>query len=484
MSRRLLVAALAAVLVAPVALAATPIRLTIYHSDDTALYAGNTRDNALDTGFALVHARRALDISAGRGSVHINGLPANVDPETFTAAFEHGAGVQVLATRVHVAHPEADAIGHTVDIEGATTSGSGSRTQYHGKLLGWGYNGVMVQAPDGRIQLVHDYASMTMPTDAAMGRGSATLDVDAKAAGQREATITYATKGLGWRMAYSATLPGSGACRMLLKSDASIANRSGRDFAGAGVTLVAGQPNLAQHGVRMVSMAARAMPMAASEPMPVQSALGDYRSYTLPGTPDLPNGTVTLVPLYAAQTIACQREYIIDDGGAGYPPRPNTNDYGSRDYKDRTVASTLVFTAPDTLPAGTLRAWTHAADGSLALLGESSIADSLKGQRVSVQLGQSFDLRASRERTRFKVDASAHTMSEAYHVSVTNGGDSARTVTLRVHPDRWREWTLASSSSKPVQQTTQLLEFKLPVPAHGAATLDYAIDYTWTAKDL
>ena len=218
--------------------------------------------------------------------------------------------------------------------------------------------------------------------------------------------------------------------------------------------------------------------------MPQQSSLGDYRSFALPGAVSLPNGTVTLTPLYATRQLSCQREYVIEDGGTYYPPHPNTNDYGAQDYKDRAIASTLAFTAPDNLPAGTLRAWITDRDGAPALLGEGAVADTPKGQPIAVELGQSFDLRASRERTAFHVDAAAHSMSESYKLTLTNGGEAARMVTVREHPNRWREWTVTKSSVKPAKQTPQLLEFKVPVPANGKATLTYTVKYTWTAQDL
>jgi len=191
-----------------------------------------------------------------------------------------------------------------------------------------------------------------------------------------------------------------------------------------------------------------------------------------------------LTPLYPVQTLDCQREYVIEDGGAYFPPKPNTNDYGARDYKDRAITSTLAFAAPDALPAGTLRAWIADRDGAPALLGEGSVADTPKGQRVAVQLGESFDLRASRERTAFHVDAKAHTMTESHKITLTNRGDAARTVTVREHPNRWREWRVTSSSIKPSKQTPQLLEFHVPVPANGDVTLTYSVKYTWSAQDL
>ena len=476
MSRRLLCAALAALLTTPAAFAADPASLTVYHADNDALFSGNTQ-GTLDAGHALVHERRTLDLQAGNHQIRIGGLPAALDPEAVAVAL--GSNASVLGQRVVLANASANgaldgAIGSQVEVQ----SGGGS---FSGELLGASENGVLVRTRDGTVHLVHDYASVKLPGDAVSGGSALLLDVDAKSAGNRDAHLTYTTSGLGWRAAYNATLASGSACRMQFKPEASIANRSGRDYDSATIKLVAGQPNLGNR-TRMYSMAKAPVPMAAA--MPEQASLGDYRSFTLPGAVSLPNGTVTLTPLYPVQTLDCQREYVIEDGGAYFPPKPNTNDYGAQDYQDRALTSTLAFTAPDALPAGTLRAWINDRDGAPALLGQGGVADTPEGQRVSVQLGESFDLRASRERTAFHVDANAHTMTESYKVALTNGGDTARTVTVRQHPDRWREWTLSSSSIKPSKRTPQLLEFQVPVPPDGDATLTYAVKYTWSAQDL
>jgi hypothetical protein len=476
MSRRLLCAALAALLTTPAAFAADPASLTVYHADNDALFSGNTQ-GTLDAGHALVHERRTLDLQAGNHQIRIGGLPAALDPEAVAVAL--GSNASVLGQRVVLANASANgALGSAIGSQVEVQSGGGS---FSGELLGASENGVLVRTRDGTVHLVHDYASVTLPGDAVSGGSALLLDVDAKSAGNRDAHLTYTTSGLGWRAAYNATLASGSACRMQFKPEASIANRSGRDYDSATIKLVAGQPNLGNR-TRMYSMAKAPVPMAAA--MPEQASLGDYRSFTLPGAVSLPNGTVTLTPLYPVQTLDCQREYVIEDGGAYFPPKPNTNDYGAQDYQDRAITSTLAFSAPDALPAGTLRAWINDRDGAPALLGQGGVADTPEGQRVSVQLGESFDLRASRERTAFHVDANAHTMTESYKVTLTNGGDTARTVTVRQHPDRWREWTLSSSSIKPSKRTPQLLEFQVPVPADGDATLTYAVKYTWSAQDL
>ncbi|WHZ20846.1 MAG: hypothetical protein OJF55_002995 [Rhodanobacteraceae bacterium] len=478
MSRRPLCAALVALLAAPAAFAATS--LTIYHADNDALFSGDSR-GTLNSGHALVREQRSLSLAGGNQQLRIGGLPATLDPEAIMVGFGAGSAVTVLGQRVLLGGVGGEAVGRQVTVHGiGGASGGGDLT---GELVMATKNGQLIRTQDGNLHLIHQYESMTMPGDAYSHGSTLLLDIDAKSAGNRDAHLTYTTSGLGWRAAYTATLEAGSACRMQFKPEASIANRSGRDYDGTTIKLVAGQPNLGNL-VRMYSVAAPA-PMAASErAMPQQASLGDYRSFTPAGAVNLPNGTVTLTPLYPAQSLSCQREYVIEDGGAYFPPKPNTNDYGAQDYQDRAIASTLSFTAPDALPAGTLRAWITDRDGAPALLGEGAVADTPKGQKVSVQLGESFDLRASRERTAFHVDAKAHTMSESYRITLTNGGDAARTVTVREHPNRWREWTITSSSIKPSKQTPQLLEFAVPVPANGNATLTYTVQYTWTAKDL
>jgi len=487
MPRRLLCAAIAALLAAPVAFAAGNTRLTIYSADNDALFSGSSQGTQ-DVGHALVHEQRSLGVTAGNHEIRIGGLPATIDPEAVAVGFGPGSAVSVLGQRVMLANASTNgaldgAIGSQVSVQtGGIPVATGGG--FNGELLGASDNGVLIRTSDGKVHLVHQYQSVTLPADSVSGGSSVLLDVNAKSTGSRDALLTYTTSGLGWRAAYTATLEGDSACRMQFKPQASIANRSGRDYAGASIQLVAGQPNLGNRGVRMYSMAKAPTPMAAEAAMPAQASLGDYRSFTLAGAVNLPDGTVTLTPLYPAQALPCAREYVIDNGNAYFPPKPNTNDYGAQDYQDRPIASTLAFTAPDALPAGTLRAWIADRDGAPTLLGEGNVADTPKGQRVSVQLGESFDLRATRERTEFHVDARAHTMTEAYRIKLTNGGDAACTVTVREHPNRWREWTLTSSSIKPSKQTPQVLEFKVPVPAHGDATLTYTVRYNWTTQDL
>lgn len=454
--------------------------LTIYHADNDALFSGDAQ-GALDSGHAVVHEVRQIDVQAGQHTLRIGGLPASVEPEAVQVNF--GNGVDITGRRVVLARGSADSAlgGHVGEHVGVT--GSNGQTIAEGTLLGVGDNGLTVRGANGSVIVVHDYATVALQPGSVNGGGSVLLDVDANASGMRDARLTYSTSGIGWRAAYDATLASGTSCRMHFDPQASIANRSGRDYQGASIKLVAGQPNLAG-GPRMY-MAKTMMAEAAPPPLPQQQALGDYRSFILPHPADLPDGTITLTPLYATSDLDCTRQYLLESGGTWHPPKPILEaDYGNESFQDRPIASTLLFDAPAALPAGTLRAFTVDRDGAPELLGQGDIPDTPKSQQVRVTLGESFDLRASRERTAFSVDRGAHTMDEAFRVTLTNGGDIARTVTVREHPSRWHVWNLVSSSVTPGKQTLDTLEFAINVPAHGNATLDYRVRYTWLPTDL
>lgn len=459
--------------------AANPTQLTIYRSDSPALYA-STADGDVDAGYAIVHEQRALELTAGVHDVTLAGMPTRIDTEALSLGLPGGAG-SVLSQRVLLAHGAnstlAALLGQRVDV-----LGSGGESLAKGTLLRTG-DGLLVRDDAGHSTLVTQYAAVRSTAADVPSGLRLDLRIDAARSGPVTANLSYPTAGLGWRAAYVGTLAPGAACRMRFASSASVANRSGRDWQGLRLTLVAGEPNMAKSSAPRPMMARAFAAEAKMADLPEQASLADYRSYTLPAPVDLPNDSISQVPLYATRTVECERTALYNVGNPGYrPPQPNLNpDFAPNEGTE--ITSMLALKAFDSLPAGYLRVLSADRDGTLQFIGEGRINDTPKGQRASIALGTAFDLRATRERTKFEVDAPAHHMDEAFRIRLSNAGDTARVVTVRDHPQRWRQWTLTSSSSKPSAQNPDLLEFRVNVPANGEATLDYAVRYQWTAAE-
>ena len=460
--------------------AATPTAsgtdITLYRSDSAALYA-SSGDGTVGDGYAVIREQRALTLHPGVQDITLGNLPDQLDAEALALGFPDGSA-NVLSQRLLLGQGGTAALTGLIGRE-VTVLGDNGQPLAEGTLQRVGNDGLMIENAQGTTWL-RQYAGVRVSGGDFPTGSSLRLRVDATRGGNSEAVLSYPTAGLGWRAAYVATLQPGDACRMQFESRASIANRSGRDWNDARLTLIAGEPNFARSSAPrpMMVMAARAFADAA--PLPQQAQMDNYRSYTLPAPVNLPDGSVSQIPLYAMRPLACQRTNLVENGSTWQPPQPMLGP----DFTSGTegIISTLTFTAFDSLPAGYLRVLALDSHGTPQFIGEGRINDTPKGSDATITLGSAFDLRALRERTAFHVDKAGRTMDEAFRITLTNAGGSARIVTVREHPNRWREWKLASSSLPPSRQTTDTLEFRVNVPANGKAVLDYAVHYTWTAE--
>jgi hypothetical protein len=473
----LALACLAALCAAAPAYAVSDTALTVYRSDSAPLYASSTEGSVAE-GYAMVREQRPLTLAAGAQDVVIGNLPNYLDPEAMALTFPD-RGTQVLSQRLLLGQGNnamlTGLVGHVVDVLGTAGQSLAS-----GTLLRAG-DGLLIQGTDGQSTLVRDYAAVrTRGSDFPTG-SNLRLRVKAAHAGPTTATLSYPTSGIGWRAAYVGTLEPGSACRLQFESRASIANRSGRDWRQVQLQLVAGEPRFAKASAPQPMMARAYSAKAERSDLPQQSSLADYRLYSLPQAVDLPDGSISQVPLYAARTTDCERTWLLESGNAWQPPQPMLSPDFNPGGGDTAIISTLSLRAFDSLPAGYLRVLGADRNGTPQFIGEGRIDDTPKGGEASITLGAAFDLRAQRERTAFTVDAAGHAMTEAWRITLTNAGDSARTVTVREHPGRWRQWRLASSSAKPSKQTPDTLEFRVTVPGAGKAVLDYAVHYTWAA---
>lgn len=449
--------------------------LTIYRADGNALFTPGSQPVA--DGHAVVHEDRTLTLAGGRETLAIDGLPALLDAEAVT--LDLGGAGRMLAQRIITAGDAGLLAAHRG--ERVTVLDDSGRSIVAGTLVAVEGGNLVVRTDDGRSSYVREFARLEFDGGSARPGSTLQVAIDGRA-GQATARLTYPTTGLGWRAAYSGMLSGTGrSCQMHLTSLASIANRSGRDYSGAQLKLIAGSPNFAGSNayIPRAPMAMKALADAPDAP-PAQEALGDYRSYAVGGSLDLPDGSITQVPLYAGMDVSCERSWVFESGGRWFPPKPMLTPTGG---SGSVIDARLAFTAGENVPAGTLRLSLQGADGRSEFVGESRIADTAKGRQVDVSLGQAFELSADREATRFEVDRAARQLDQAFRITLSNAGEQARTVTVREHPNQWRNWVLQSSSVKPARQTPDTLEFKVAVPANGTATLDYAVRFSWSADE-
>lgn len=483
---RLLATALAFALGAPTAAlsaAATPQRLAIHSGGFEAL--GQSRSGTAQAGHAFV--QRPVRVSHGEWS--IDDLPLVIDPSTVQL---QGEGVLVQSQRYDFSTADhaqllQNAIGQTISVEQNLMSGLREHT---GVLVAVG-NGLSLREADGRLRVLSTYSSFSlarMPESLVL-RPTLRFRLDTGGI-ERDARLDYATAGLAWRAEYRASLQGGGNdCRMSLTGHAMVVNRSGIDFNAVALDLIAGDANrrieqMTRSDSRLPVLAeAMAVGRMSAEAMPAVVASGEGHRYTLPGTHDLPNGSLQRLPLIAAvRPIPCERRLVAERPGPDWmPDTPMLHREIGADG-EVPVRSRLVFRNDPRaglgmpLPAGRLRAFDAG-----EFLGEAELGHTAAGRELDLDLGGAFDVSAERRTLDFQLDPARSTMLETVEWTLRNGKNKDTLVHLGDRLPRWTDWRLVEGAEHFEKRGAQRIEARVRVPAGGETVLRYSVRYRWTA---
>ncbi|HEU0153324.1 MAG TPA: DUF4139 domain-containing protein [Arenimonas sp.] len=482
MKRTLLAAAVT--LATATAAQAADTTLTLYSGDYDAVVQSEAMPGG--PGYALVSRAIGFDLASGSNEVQLGGLPAALDASTVRLRPEGDARVQ--GQRFDFALAGQDdllrrTLGQIVTVE---QSVGDTRQSYTGVLLAAG-SGLTLRLPDGRVKVLANYSNFELPRLPAGLVNEPTLSwtLAAGRAGRQSFDLAYATAGLAWRADYQVDLSGGArACRMDLEGAAMVANRAGADFNDVALVLVAGEPNRTQaSGPRMAKAYRNEIMMdAMAAPAPQAEASGEYHAYRIPGSANLPQGSLQRIPLVApARGIDCSRRYDTRAAiGDWRPPQPMIDANFNAVEGEQPVIAGLDFTNAKKaglglpLPAGRVRVF----DGG-NLLGEAMLGHTPANAEVELALGTVFDLTAERKREAFSVDRAGRQMEERISVLVRNAKDEAATVRIHEAMPRWSDWEIVSATVQPAERDAQSARFDLAVPAGGEARLTYTVRYRW-----
>ena len=463
--------------------------LSIYSAaanNGDALFDAADPDTAVTGGYAVVRDRRPFDLKAGSNTIQINDVARYLDASALSARALNDADTVLVSQRFDAQTLSFDAlvqhqIGHPVEIVGnGTTPGSAPIT---GVLLS-NVGGLTVQLADGRVTTVTDYGRVTFP-DLPKGMSatpSLRWEVNAKTPGTRTFEIVYPTQGIAWRAEYSGWIGAEADCKLSLAGWAQIANRSGANYHGAQIKLIAGTPNrVAQPSSPRPMIMAKAAGAAHVDSANASGSVGDYHEYTVDAPIDITDASLQRVALFPAQSVACQRQYLFE--ATRFRANPAMAPITDRAYASGgdvpAVRSTLAFRIDRALPAGRVRMIANSSDGAPEFLGEDLIGHTPKNEPVALQLGDAFDLRGERRQTDYQINKDQHSLSETFALRLVNAGSSAKNVLVREHLYRWTQWNIVQASAKYEKRNADTVEYKVDVPANGETTVTYTVQYQW-----
>lgn len=317
------------------------------------------------------------------------------------------------------------------------------------------------------------------------------------------AELDYITHGLRWEATYNVIAPAEDAAaseRLQMIGWVNITNESGMDFRDTSLQLMAGDVSKLQNanGGAMGGVA-RAMDMVTlngemgEQQQITQKGFDEYHLYDLHRTTDLLDHQSKQIEFLNATEIPAERVYVYDGFKVNNPQygmrylQWNQENFGGGTSTNKKVWVMEEFKNSEAnhlgmpLPKGRMRFYRKDTDGTLEFIGENMIDHTPKDERVSVFLGDAFDLTGDRTRTDFKTRQmpNERTIVESYRITLKNAKNTAARVRVTEHMYRTANWEITEKSDDFVKKDSQTAEFNVEVPADGEKDVTYTVKYTW-----
>jgi hypothetical protein len=447
MARRFLpflFAVLALASAAPPGVAATGPKVTVY-----------TRD------LGFVRETRTLELGGARDTVRIEDVPERLDFSSVRLVPAGDARLVRLAWRYDLASGDAlieKALGRRVRV-----TSRGERIT-EGSLVSADDSWLVVLADDGALHTVARSALETMrlaktPGDMAL-RPALEAVLEGGKRGSTKAELSYLTSGLSWSAEHACVRRGEVAATW--SAGVTIQNETGRDFVDATLKLVAGEPRrempmpqpVARGQMQMMMKAADAGGEALSE-----QAFAEYHLYTLERPATLRDRETQRLTLIEPRGIKVEPRYLYRGGGPGVRTQ-------------LVVVNDAASGLGVPLPGGRVRFYETDAAGDLHFTGETGIAHTAEGEKLTLDVGQAFDLVAERRELRHRRISDRE---REYAVEIKLRDRKKNDVTIVVEENVAGDWEVLQKSHEFTRKDASTLEFRIPVAAGKESVLSYTV---------
>src|SRR5580704_13949267 len=418
---------------------------------------------------ALVQDRRDIEVKDGRQRIEFQDVSAQIRPETVSLS---AADISIVEQNFDFdlltpAKLMEKAVGQEVTIV-RVNSATGAETREQAQVLAT--NGGVVLKIGQRIEELRDdglpvRVIFDKVPDNLRARPTLSVTVIGAHAGNRRATLSYLTPGLGWKADYVALYNESDS-KIDVQGWVTLTNSSGTTYDNAQTLLVAGspsqldgtgQPNNFRPPVR------RAVLQQAGTESGNRERLGDYYLYPLAEPTTIANLQTKQVSFLDVHGVPAEHGYEFHNRWLG---TSETAQSAKSVYSFSTSAHAGLG---DQLPAGVLRFYMRDKRGDPQFIGESRIDHTPMGSTLSLATGDAFDVKVRAvvdKRTRL----STFDWQSDMRYELSNALPRPVTVKL-LQEGLWGDSRITAESQKSTRRSAETAEWAVSVPANGKATL-------------
>ncbi|MCC7229123.1 MAG: DUF4139 domain-containing protein [Fimbriimonadaceae bacterium] len=458
--------------------------------------AGGTEVTIYNQGFALIKENRQFVLKQGRQSVTVEdvasmiepssvGIRSLTDPNSFEVLeqnyqFDLINPIAILNKSVGQKVRLIRTIGQQKDVlEGTLMSSPTAIVGSAGGDSQQTYNGMVIRTDDGRIVLdpTGEVEVRSIP-DGLISKPTLLWDLFAQKAGTNQVELSYLTQGINWNADYVFTLDGDG--KGDLKGWVTVNNQSGATYKEAQLKLLAGEVQRAQPKFRGAPGGAGGARMEAMADLGFkEESFFEYHLYTLQRPATIRNREMKQLSLLEGKGIKVEKKLVIDalnDYGIYYP---NEGEVGTGNIKPVVRVEFVNSKENDLgipLPKGKIKVYQRDKSGSVQMLGEDEIDHTPRDERLSLVVGKSFDVVATRKRTNYK-RISDRSFEQTFEIEVRNRKETPETV--HILERHYGDWKISANSMPFAKLDAMTLEFKVDLKAGQTQKVAYTVRTTW-----
>ena len=298
--------------------------------------------------------------------------------------------------------------------------------------------------------------------------------------GKQLCQVTYTTGAINWKADYTAVL-NEAETALDFSGWVTIDNRSGAGYKDATLKLIAGDVRRIQPAApRMYNMkAARGMAMAEAEVGFAEKSFMEYHMYTLGRKSTINNNQVKQIEfIEPALGVGAKKIFVYEYDGwnwwqAGRSSQPIKGKVNIKIEFENKKENKLGIA----LPKGKVRVFKRdTADDSLEFVGEDEIDHTPKNEKLSLYIGNAFDIVAERTMTDDKTQWGRRYVTNKIEIR----NRKAEPVTVFVDEKMPHiDWKIEKTTHKWDKRAAYAARFSVEADVNAPAVLEYTVSWPW-----
>lgn len=424
--------------------------------------------------FAVVREARQIAFDQGLNTVKFTDVASAIDPTSVNfKCLSSPTTVSILEQNYEYDLVNTNSLlkryidkNVTVVLKG---SGADIGKELTGKLLAALRDNLILKSQRGDIEIldqdsIEEISLKELPGDL-VTKPTLVWLAEAKEKGQQLCRVTYTTGQIKWHADYSALLNAE-ETKIDFTGWVTIDNKSGATYKDSTIKLIAGDVR------RVVERPIRPRKMIlAEEAVGVgfeEKPFMEYHLYTLGRKSTINNNQVKQIEfIEPAVGVSVQKLYIYD--------RSRTGDKVQIKLEFENTKQNNLGIA---LPKGKVRVFKKdPADDSLEFVGEDEIDHTAKKEKLSLYIGNAFDIVA--EYTLLDSKRSRRKRQQTHKIELKNRKEEAVVVFVDEKFSPYVNWTIDKSTHKYDKRDARTARFAVKLEADSTATIEYTATQSW-----